>query len=262
MRVLALHKAREEASDICVTGTVRIHELARGQLDDRILLCLSTDDHNCWVSTLCDHHCAGRLALLRQGSQLQSDGLRVRLRPAFRLGKSGGLSFISKEKVDVRQQLHESCLERWDFHEKWCAQIQAVGLSLLVAMRCSNLHGVRGHCHEEACAIYCLCLVQNVHTLLQMADLVVVGGCQISYQRSLFAQDAACTSSSGCALINHVDTIDSILCHYLLELVPVGILANASHVIGGILLLHHPLGYADRVLGGTTCNVLHSWLFG
>ena len=92
--------------------------------------------------------------------------------------------------------------------------------------------------------------------LLEVRDLVVVGGVEGGAEGALAAvdEDAAGTGRGG--LVDHVVDVDALGFARLDHLVAERILADAAHVRGGLGGAEHPLRDADGVLGGAARDVL------
>ena len=179
--------------------------------------------------------------------------------PALRLGEGDRLGLVTEEHVDVREHVHHRLLERGHLHEERRGEVEHVALAVLRGVLGHLKHGVGGHGEEEAGGVEEARVLHELPVLglLEVLNLVVVGRVDRGDEGALAAVDEDAAGAGGGGLVDHVVGVDAVGGAKLLHILGVAILADASHVGGGIGDLEHPLRDADGVLGGAAGDVLH-----
>merc|ERR1712217_574984 len=193
---LTLGQRSQEPTNVGVTSSVGVNQLLLRQGEDRILGHVTVDADDSIVASLGDDY--GSLPVLESRNKRQTSGNELNIigLPALRFGPGSGLSLISKEEVDVRDHLHEDCLERRNLHEEWRRQVHAVEAAVLELSLSRRFHRCRRHRGKETSRVHNLSTLNYlpISSLLAMLDLVIVGRFEVGAQRAFNANNKSCAS--------------------------------------------------------------------
>mmetsp|Transcript_3922 Transcript_3922/g.8700 ORF Transcript_3922/g.8700 Transcript_3922/m.8700 type:complete len:227 (-) Transcript_3922:1059-1739(-) len=175
------------------------------------------------------------------------------------LSVSGSFTLITEQKVSILQRSSDLITEK--VNDEGGREIKTEGLIVGKCMFRHNLQTVHRNGEEEPSnVIHPSTLVDGLtFGSLKMGRFEVVSRSQIGNQRSLSSLYQHGTRSSRGSLILHVMRKHTIGGSTLLQLLPKCVGANTSHVgtLSGLSIgIHDPLSYTNRVLGGSTSNVL------
>lgn len=237
---------------------------------DGVLSSLRALDSDGRVGALCEDNDALLLGvLLGQLGDLLSDLLDVLGGDVVGFGECGRLGLVSDQDIDVRQDRVELVLEELrdegsrevenkGLHDLACFFLQRAVPYHLVVLGSVLGQGQNGR-HGDSQVV--TTDVEDLGTLdvlphfrlLQMVDIVEVGGSKVGAKGAVVAGDDNTTAASGCLLVIAVHCLDTSLLVDVLKRLAVLVLANAANVHGGVLG-EDVLGPAGGVLGSSTSN--------
>ena len=275
---LALYDTSNKTTSECITGTVGVIDLVvadgvDGELFDVSVTTLLCADRDGRVGALGKDYCPWTLAvLLGQVGDLLSNLLDVLGLNVVRFGEGGGFGLVADQDVDVGQDLVERVFE--ELRDKRCRKVEDELLhqvSLRISpnrvmsgtylvfsgsFRSERLDGWHADSQVEATDIEDLRILDLLPDalLLQVLDLVVVGGSEIGAHGAVVAGDDNTAATSGSLLVVEVFGLDTSVGRDLLESFAVLVLANAADV-DDRLGLQNVCSASCSVLRGATSNL-------
>lgn len=232
---------------------------------------LGSSDGDGGVGALSEDDCSRLFGvLLGELGNLLSDLLDVLGRNVVGFGVGGGLGLVSDEDINVGHDRVELVFEK--LRDEGCREVE--NKSLFFSQQ-------KVHCHKGAHAYLVVCsrvfsqsqdsrygdsemVSTNVEELspldvlpylwlLQVVDIVQVGGGKIGAERAVMAGDDDTAAAGGSLLVVAVKGLYTGLLVDILKRLAVLVLANAADVDGRVFG-EDVLGTASRVLGSSTGN--------
>lgn len=255
---LALDKGTDKATRKSVTSTVGVNNLSGvNDMDRKVLdsglsagLKLVGGDHNGVVNTLGHNHNTGALGVgLGQHSHGLGNGRNVGGLNAVGVGVRLHLGLVANDVVPVDGRSVKGLLE--ELGQERGRQVHGEDLVSLGRVLAQGLDGRGAHRQVEATHVVHLGVLHNLPVLglLEMLELVVVGGGQIGSQRAVGAVDQGRALSGRDIVVDKVVRVDASGLVGLEQELAVLVLTDGSKV-------DNRLGREDVL--GTTCSVLGS----
>jgi hypothetical protein len=273
-----LYDTGDEASGESITSTVGVIDLVvadrvDGDFFDVSVTTILRADGDGRVGALGEDYCPWALAVLlgHVGDLLRNlfDVLGLNV---VRFGEGGGFGLVADQNVDVRQDLVERVLE--ELRDEGCGKVEDELLHQVILRISPNrvmsgtylvlsgsflskrLDGWHADSQVEATNVEDLSILDLLPDalLLQVLDLVVVGGSEIGAHGAVVAGDNNTAATRGSLLVVEVFGLDTSVGRDLFESLAVLVLANTADVEDR-LGLQNVCSASCSILRGATSNL-------
>lgn len=263
VKVILDGEAGEEPTHKCVTSCIGVNDFAFCDLDNWMRsftqnLAIFSYAHKSGQGSLGKDDSTLAVIFTRHQSTLLGDtgnigGIDF---PAHSLGKFGSLSFRAEQYIDVREKLLHGCEEGRNLHQEGSAEIEAEGLLFGMGVASNIHHRFGGDGEEKSGNVIKRGTFHNfpLSLLLEMIDLVGVGGGEVGDQRTMVASDENSTGTGGNLGVGLVLNVHTVALDTFSHLGGEFIVTNCADEGGRIGELKHPLRDTDGVLSGTTSD--------